>query len=112
MKSIKNFDFILAVLSLLRKAGANPNTREVDGVSRIYCAAAGGDLEDVRWLLTNDVNPSLSTNFYWAPLHWAAHNGHLACVEELHKFGADVNPMSDVSTTALDMVPKTDTPLG
>jgi ankyrin repeat protein len=43
------------------------------------------------------------TNWSWTPLHWAAHNGHPKCVEELLKFGANVNAISDQSTTPLDM---------
>ena len=90
-------------MQLLRKAGANPNEQGPLGVTRLYEEAAGGHLENVRFLLAEGVNPSIQTEFGWAPLHWAAHNNHLDVVLELLRYKADPNPMSDQSTTPLDM---------
>lgn len=91
------------VLQALRQAGADPNTRGKDGVSRLYGAAAGGHVEEVRFLLESRVDPSILTDYGWAPLHWAAHNGKLECVRLLLEAGANVNQMSDTSKTPLDM---------
>ena len=90
-------------MRLLRKAGANPNEQGPLGVTRLYEEAAGGHLDNVRFLLAEGVNPSIQTQFGWAPLHWAAHNNHLSVVLELLRYKADLNPMSDQSTTPLDM---------
>lgn len=49
------------------------------------------------------MNPSILTDFRWAPLHWAANNGHLEVVRELIDAGADVNPVSDQFKSPLDM---------
>ena len=71
-------------------------------MSRLYNAAAWGNAEDVKFLLDCGVDPSLKTDYGWAPLHWAAHNGNLDCVHLLMDAGADLNTISDRSTTPLD----------
>jgi len=73
---------------------------------RLYCAAAGGHLEEVKRLLESGFNPSDRTICDWCPLHWAAHNdiehGH-EIVKLLVEHGADVNQVSDTGLTPLDL---------
>ncbi|OTB06936.1 hypothetical protein M426DRAFT_30132, partial [Hypoxylon sp. CI-4A] len=96
------------IVKVLLDAKANVDLKNDDWQTPwLYSAAAGGDIEMVRFLIESGVNPSIKTNFDWAPLHWAAHNGKLDCVRALVDAGADVNAMSDVSTTPLDMARKT-----
>ena len=94
------------ILTILEKAGADSNTKGVDGVNPLYQAAATGQTEIVRPLLESGTDPSITTDFGWAPLHWAAHNGQVDCVRLLLDHHADLSPMSDQSTTPLDMARK------
>lgn len=91
------------MVQLLRIAAANPNERGPAGIMRLYQAEASGDIENVKFLLQNNVNSSITTNYGWAPLHWAANSGHADCVRELLKWKVDLNTLSDISTTPLDM---------
>jgi hypothetical protein len=89
-------------VEILRRAGADPNTRGAEGVTGLYLAAAGGHVEQVKFLLGCGVNPSIRTIYGWAPLHWAAHNGKMECVRLLMDAGSDLNVLSDTSETPLD----------
>ncbi|OBT51771.1 hypothetical protein VE04_08327 [Pseudogymnoascus sp. 24MN13] len=94
------------VSKILIEHGADVNKAGVDGVHMLYKAAAGGSVDDVKFLLNHNVNPSILTKYGWAPLHWAASNGHQECVCMLVAAKADVNPVSDQFTTPLDMAIK------
>lgn len=85
----------LKVCQLLVNSGANTNSRGIEGLNLLYEAAAGGNAKHVASLLRQGVNPSITTRFGWAPLHWAAGNGHTACVRLLLDSHADVNILSD-----------------
>lgn len=79
------------------------NTQGPDGNHKLYRAAACGNVREVKFLISQGVNPSLPTDFYWAPLHWASANGYIECVKLLLDAGAAVSPVSDTSKTPLDM---------
>ena len=74
-----------------------------NGVNELYPFAPAGDTELVRFMLKSGTDPSIRTNFNWAPLHWAANNCNLECVKLLKSAGADVDPISDQNTTPLDL---------
>lgn len=74
-----------------------------NGEPALYSHSAGGNVEFVNFLLKNGVNPSHKTQCDWAPLHWAAHNGHLECVRALINARAELSPISDTYRTPLDM---------
>jgi ankyrin repeat protein len=96
---------MLAVLRLLVEHGkADPNARGIDGTSSLYIAAAGGWFENVKFYLEIGIDPSIRTACLWAPLHWAAANGHYTCVVALLEAGAEASPLSDTSKTPLDLV--------
>lgn len=90
------------ISDILVKAGADPNTRGVNGLNELYRTAAGGYLDDVKFILESGTDPSIQTHFGWAPLHWAAYNGHLEVVKLLLKYGAEPSPLSDTGLTPLD----------
>lgn len=98
-----NNQLFYIVLDLLRRAGADPNTKERWGESKLYSAAAGGNLDEVLILLESGVDPSIRTDFDWTPLHWAASNGFPEVVNALLEAGANINAISDQSKTPLDM---------
>lgn len=50
------------------------------------------------------VDPSITNNFGWSPLHGAAPNGHFDCAELLLKHHANPSPISDTRKTPLDLV--------
>ncbi|OQE37770.1 hypothetical protein PENCOP_c009G06650 [Penicillium coprophilum] len=92
-----------SVLAILHRAGADPNTTVLYGENKLYSSAAAGNLRTVRFLLRQGVNPSIKTDYGWTPLHWAAANGFPLCIDELRRAKADLNPISDVSKTPLDL---------
>ncbi|KAF3062306.1 Fibronectin type 3 and ankyrin repeat domains protein 1 [Daldinia childiae] len=88
---------------LLTQHGADVNTRDPEGGNVLYWAAAGGHVNEVRFLLDQKVNPSITTAYFWAPLHWASANGYIECVKLLLDAGAEVSPVSDTALTPLDL---------
>ncbi|KAI9773647.1 MAG: hypothetical protein M1840_006921 [Geoglossum simile] len=54
-------------------------------------------------MLDSGTNPSIQTEYDWAPLHWAASYGHADCVELLIQANADLSVISDQSVTPLDL---------
>jgi ankyrin repeat protein/chitinase len=91
------------ISNLLRKAGADPNTKGALGVSELYNAANGHRLEDVRFLLESGTDPSIQTIYGWAPLHWVSAHGNYDIVKLLLKYGAKPSPVSDQNVTPLDL---------
>ncbi|RAR13185.1 ankyrin repeat-containing protein [Stemphylium lycopersici] len=93
--------------NLLLGGGGDPNTRDHDGVSCLYIAAAGGHIESMMTMLTAGTDPGIQTLYGWTPLHWAAGNGHYEATRLLldwdkHPTRADPNCLSDTTETALD----------
>lgn len=60
-------------------------------------------MQYVKKLLKYGTNPSITTRYGWAPLHWAANSGHIEVVKILIQAGADLSPISDQTVTPLDM---------
>jgi ankyrin repeat protein len=56
------------VLSVLNKWGADPNTKDFEGVSVLYQAAASGNLTVVKRCLNAGTDPNIQTIYKWAPL--------------------------------------------
>ena len=54
-------------------------------------------------MLESGTNPSIQTQFDWAPLHWTAYFGHIDCVKLLIEAGANLNPVSDQDASPLDL---------
>ncbi|EDN92786.1 hypothetical protein SS1G_08650 [Sclerotinia sclerotiorum 1980 UF-70] len=50
------------------------------------------------------VNPSITNEFGWTPLHEASANGHLECVKLLLRKKAMPSPISDEGKTPLDLI--------
>ncbi len=75
------------VMSALIDAGANPNSRMLDGGTPIHGAVQDGHLEAMRVLLRAKADPSLpatnSAGVTSVPLNAAAEAGHLEVVREL-----------------------------
>ncbi|XP_041856748.1 BRCA1-associated RING domain protein 1 isoform X2 [Melanotaenia boesemani] len=65
--------------------------RNHKGETSLHLAAIKGDVEAVRELLDQGVDPNLKDNAGWTPLHEACNLGHLAVVEVLVSRGALLN---------------------
>lgn len=57
-----------AVSRLLIDSNADTNTRDWEGVSTLYVAAAGGHIQDMRVLLEAGTDPDIRTAYGWQPL--------------------------------------------
>lgn len=76
------------VMSVLIMAGANPNSRGVDGATPLYLGAENGHVEGVKMLLRARANPLLTVSDpeqgrTLVPLDAAAIKGHSEVVREL-----------------------------
>ncbi|KAG8000731.1 BRCA1-associated RING domain protein 1, partial [Nibea albiflora] len=65
--------------------------RNHKGETLLHLAAIKGDVEAVKELLDQGVDPNLKDNAGWTPLHEACNLGHLAVVEVLVSSGALLN---------------------
>lgn len=56
-------------LDALLLAGTDPNTKGWHGASELYAASDVGDIATVRYMIDSGTNPSIKTDYGWAPLH-------------------------------------------
>ncbi|TMS06189.1 BRCA1-associated RING domain protein 1 [Larimichthys crocea] len=79
-----------------RKSPSSPRSpavmkRNHKGETLLHLAAIKGDVEAVKELLDQGVDPNLKDNAGWTPLHEACNLGHLAVVEVLVSSGVLLN---------------------
>ena len=89
-----------AMVELLLKAGADPNTALPGGETALMTAARTGKVDAVKALLAHgaDVNAKESRRGQTA-LMWAAAEGNVEVVEALLKAGADLHARLDSGFT-------------
>ena len=63
---------------------------------RLRTAALRGDLAALTRALDEGADPCLADEDGYTPLHYAASNGHVACIVRLAESGADVNAITDI----------------
>jgi len=86
---------------LLANPATNVNLANKSGENALMMAAFDGDLPTVKMLV---LEKKASVNKRgWAPIHYAATNGHLQIVQFLMAHGAKVNAYSPSETTPLMM---------
>ena len=87
-------------VSELLKAGADPNVERDDGYAALHMASWKGHAEIAAALIEagSDVNKAVEGR---VPLHIAASEGHLACMELFVSHGTTVDRISDDGTTPL-----------
>ena len=68
---------------MLRACGARIDAVDDRGRTALYIAAAEGNLEVLKWLLSNGADPLCCASDGRSALHAAAANGHRAACEEL-----------------------------
>ena len=86
------------LVDFLIKRCARLNVRNRNGETALSMAAFTGQMNYVQRL----VEAGAEVDFYgWAPLLYAAYNGHTAIVEYLLKRGADINAKTENGLTAL-----------
>ena len=91
-------------LTLLRKAGADPNTKDNQGGRNPIYIDGWADVSAMRHLLDNGVNPSITTDYGWHPMHWATQGGAVETIKLFIERGANVSVLCDQLKTPLDMV--------
>jgi uncharacterized protein len=80
------------VVTLLLRAGADPNLRSGDEAegTPLCAAACHGHEEIARTLLAYGAHPNLREAEWWTPLRWAAAHGHAGVARTL--LGAEADP--------------------
>jgi len=88
-------------VSLLLKAGANPNVKDSAGSTPLMAACMSGQLDVVNILLEAKASPTAKNATGMTALHCAAMMGQIEIVEALIKAGADVNAKDNNGQTAI-----------
>ena len=89
----------LAAARLLLESGANPNAKNLTGLTPLHIAAYNGQLELVRLLLDHHADPNVANNGGVTPLDEAKAQNHPEVVALLHAAGAlDYLPRWDCLT--------------
>mgnify|MGYP002830208164 CR=1 FL=1 len=70
---------------------------------RLRTAALRGDLAALTRALDEGADPRLADEDGYTPLHYAASNGHVACIVRLAESGADVNAITDIRRPRIAM---------
>ena len=97
------------VVSLLIKAGADPNTVSKNSmrVTPLHSAVANRDgakaLELTKMLLANNAKVNVAQEGGWTPLHQAAAHGQIEVLKALLQHGADINAKSTDGQLPVDM---------
>ncbi|XP_076326636.1 uncharacterized protein LOC143233810 isoform X2 [Tachypleus tridentatus] len=79
--------------------------RNAKGETPLHIATIKGNVNRVKELLTEGVNPNVKDNAGWTPLHEACNHGHKQIVELLLDYGAFINvPGLDNDTPLHDSV--------
>jgi ankyrin repeat protein len=86
---------------LLANPATNVNLANKSGENPLMMAAFDGDLPTVKMLVLD--KKAAVNKQGWAPIHYAATNGHLQIVQFLMAHGAKVNALSPSETTPLMM---------
>ena len=81
------------VVARLLDNGANPNTKDRDGMSPLHHAAQQGHVRMATLLLEHGANPSMFSDNRTTPLHLAAWHGHDRLATLLLEHGA--NPVAE-----------------
>ena len=92
-------------ISKMIKAGADVNTRDIDGITALMWAARFDKLDIVKALIKAGADVNLKDNMEWTALIGAARNGHTEIVKMLIKAGAKVNP-KDLTLTKNEDIKK------
>jgi ankyrin repeat protein len=83
-------------------AGKDVNARDKAELTLLARSAMAGDVEGVKYLLSQDADPNLPNGDENTPLHGAAFFGQVQVVEVLLENGADVNARNELGETPLD----------
>lgn len=72
-----------AIMSELKKAGANINAQSKAGKTPLYLAVKKNDTKKVKWLIANGADKSIASNDNITPLAWAKENNNQELIELL-----------------------------
>lgn len=101
-----HFAIVFASTAAVEKFMGHANVNAVDECNRttLHWAAAEGNTEKVRILITHNADVNTRDNIGNTPLHYAVINGHKAVVSFLiDEYKVDVNVKNQTGLTALDI---------
>ena len=80
------------LVSLLLKAGANPNIAGENGITPLHWAVEYDNSRCIRLLLEHGAHTESMDGLAEKPLHWAAWTGHTDAAQLLLEAGCSINP--------------------
>ncbi|KAJ8684109.1 hypothetical protein QAD02_019901 [Eretmocerus hayati] len=95
-----------AVVEMLLKAGADANTRQLDGKAALHLAVQHQNIKILSNLLTHGADIESRDDNGRTPLHEACSHGKIKCIEYLLGFGADINSIDVTNNSPLQYVSK------
>lgn len=95
--------FNKAVLDVLFQYGADADRKNYDGLSAMFYAVSGGNLQGAEYLLSKGADINLKDSRSETALHYATRNSEYDIVTFLLNNGADKNIYNDSGKSPLDM---------
>ncbi|MEE2615236.1 MAG: ankyrin repeat domain-containing protein [Verrucomicrobiota bacterium] len=79
---------------------------DTSGSTPLHHAAWTGQIETIKWLISNNANIDSQNNLQWTPLHWATRNGQTQSVKLLLDHNAKVDTPGNLNQTSLHLAAK------
>ena len=105
LQDISNTQRIAAVVvggKIFDKTTLQKMLAQVEALEHLHHAAANGEIERVKLLISEGADVNVKNNDGQTPLHYAARRGHKEIVEVLLAHGADVNIGANYNQTAAE----------
>lgn len=94
---------LIEVKRLIEEAHAEVNMCNEKGVTALHRASLNGQTEIMEFLISKNAIVNVADTDGWIPLHYAVSAGSLEAVKLLLSRGGDVEALTDINETAVDL---------